>query len=61
MLVNEMNLRFFICSAFNLGPNFKYLLGNDTEQTENTYKLNACNKELIETIEPNLGNCDLLN
>ncbi len=29
-------------------------MGNDTEQTENTYKLNACNKALIKTGKPKL-------
>jgi hypothetical protein len=32
------------------------LLGNNTEQTANTYRLNACNKTLIKTSKPNLSN-----
>ncbi len=35
---------------------FKEVLGNDIEQTSNTYKLNACNKALIKTGKPNLRN-----
>jgi hypothetical protein len=30
------------------------VLGNATEQTANTYKLNACNKALIKTSKPNV-------
>ncbi len=41
---------------WNIQKGVRKLSVNNIEETENTYKLNACNKALIKTFKPNLSN-----